>query len=246
MARSKGKWSKHTAMYMNPQLRPVLPHTELLNQKNFYRLLKMYRHIIVKPSNSSGGDGVIQITTIAPNQFKVHYEKKQKKVNLEQLYPLIRRLTPNSKATYIVQRRISLLKINGKPFDLRVMVQRKKGVGWLVTGIMAKVAGSGYFITNLVRSKGKALPYHTALRQCNRAKMLSPNCWNSKFAGMPSWLSNNFRNITKSGRLAWIWESMNPASFGIIEANFSPDKTYFKRLKDKTMYRRIMAIYNKH
>lgn len=212
--------------------------------KNFYRLLKMYRHIIVKPSNSSGGDGVIQITTIAPNQFKVHYEKKQKKVNLEQLYPLIRRLTPNSKATYIVQRRISLLKINGKPFDLRVMVQRKKGVGWLVTGIMAKVAGSGYFITNLVRSKGKALPYHTALRQCNRAKMLSPQLLEQQirwYALMAVKQLQKYYKIRTVGLDMGIDES---GKLWIIEANFSPDKTYFKRLKDKTMYRRIMAIYN--
>ncbi|GEC92026.1 hypothetical protein DES34_106257 [Brevibacillus brevis] len=53
---------------------------------------------------------------------------------------------------YLIQRGISLAQVNGSLFDVRVMVQRRSGSPWVVTGMLAKVAGRSYIITNVKRS----------------------------------------------------------------------------------------------
>jgi len=51
------------------------------------------------------------------------------------------------------------------PIDLRVMVQRRKSSPWVVTGKLAQVAGKGYIITNIARSKGTVILVETAIQR---------------------------------------------------------------------------------
>lgn len=239
-----GKWDKHRVMVRNPSLKSVIPHTDILTKDNFFNFLKRHRQIILKPSRGSGGAGVIQIKVLANNQILVHSEKSKKIVPHSQINALVRRMTARRPHTrYIIQQKIPLLNIEGRPFDIRVMVQRVKGKGWQVTGIMAKVAGSGYFITNLVRSKGKTLPLSTAVSRSNLTRQVSVR-------DIEKQVRDNalaaIKELAKSYRIYTVGIDMgidNTGKVWIIEANFSPDKSYFKRLKDKSMYRRIMAIY---
>ena len=53
---------------------------------------------------------------------------------------------------------------NGRPFDLRVMVQRHPNAHWQVTGMLAKVAGKGFIVTNIRRSGGKVVTVENAIR----------------------------------------------------------------------------------
>jgi hypothetical protein len=67
---------------------------------------------------------------------------------------------------YLIQQFIPFLEVNERPINLRIMVQRRENEPWAVTGILVKLAKSGYKITNpeeKVLSVGEAL-YHTSLR----------------------------------------------------------------------------------
>lgn len=235
-----GKWSKHRFLMRPTDLRPALPHTQLMNKQSFYQFLMRYRSIVVKPSNGSGGTGVMKVTSLGNNRYEVRYGTRRKTLlGWRTAYHFVRRL---AKGTYIVQQKINLATINGQPFDVRVMLQRNKKRQWVITGILAKIAGPGHFITNIVRSRGRALPLSTAIKrsnvsgvspqhilnQINRISLKAVHClqryYSLRIVGLDI-------GIDRNGK---VW---------IIEANFSPDKTYFLRLKDKTMYRRIMAYY---
>ncbi|MDI4649689.1 hypothetical protein KB449_32475 [Cohnella sp. F6_2S_P_1] len=77
---------------------------------------------------------------------------------------------------YIVQRRLQLARIQRKPFDIRVMVQRKKGhsSNWNTTGSYAKVAARGYLVTNVTsRTLPVTIPYVTLY--CGKCKN-NPAC----------------------------------------------------------------------
>lgn len=244
MARGRGKWSKHTVMNLSPALKPVLPHTRKMSEEVFHDFIKRYHHLIVKPSNGEGGAGVIQITSLSEQRFRIHHGRSRTVVRLENLYPTIRRITSRrSKTTYLVQQRIPLLRIKGQPFDVRVMAQKHKVEGWIVTGIMAKRAGRGYFITNLVRSKGRALPLSTAIRQSDYAGPVSIRELESRLQQIALTAVKHLQKYYRIHTVGFDMGIDHKGNVWIIEANFRPDKSYFRRLKDQSMYRRIMAVY---
>lgn len=240
MALGRGKWTKYKLLSTSSMLRHAMPDTQILDKNNFYSFMKKYIHVIVKPSDGSGGVGVMQVLSERNGAYMVQYGKVKKKINgLPETYQFIRKKT---KKTYLIQQRISLAEMNGKPFDLRVMVQKKRGSNWVVTGILAKIAGSGYFITNIVRSKGKAVPLHTAITHSN-IKGRSTRHIQSQINKLALTAA---KHLQKYYRLHTIGLDVGIDTNGkiwLIEANFKPDKTYFFRLKDKTMYKRIMAFY---
>lgn len=219
-------------------LASVLPPTHKLTKQSFILFLKRYRDIIVKPSVGSGGVGVIQIKTKDRHLYTIHIGKYKKQVyGATAAYAFIR---SKIKRIYVVQPTIKLATIAGRPFDVRVMVQRKRGSQrWVITGILAKVAGSGYFITNLVRSKGAAYPLTAALNRSN-IRNLSAQRIQQK-------IEHTARKATlclqRQYRLRNIGLDLGIDHNGnvwIIEANFSPDLTYFLRLKNKAMYKRML------
>src|SRR5690606_24657147 len=128
-----------------------------------------------KPIYGSGGEGVVFVTKRDSGaKYEVHVGSRRKtfrKRSSANRY--VRRKTGSRKR--LVQRKISLARIDGRPFDLRVIIQRRRGASkWKVTGKLAKVAGPGYHITNIRRSHGKVLPFSTAVRRSNiRGKPVS-------------------------------------------------------------------------
>lgn len=242
MANSYGKLTKHKFLSMSAALIPALPDTQKMSKNSFISFMRKYHHIIAKPSNGLGGAGVIQITTIGFEQYRVHYGKQRKTIiGLLPTYSFVRSI---AKGLYLVQQRIKLATINERPFDLRVMVQRKRNSGWTVTGILAKIAGSGYFITNIVRSNGRAMPLYSAIPKSN----ISGYSYQGIRKQINQLAISTVKRLQKHYRINTVGIDMGIDTQGkvwIIEANFSPDKTYFLRLKDKAMYRRIMSYYKK-
>lgn len=215
-----------------------LPETHRLTGRNLWELLEKYGKVIVKPIRGRLGRHVLQVSLVDEDLYEIHHEN--------------RRITLTGRAkTYshiqkkhlalpcLVQQKISLATIDGCPFDLRVMVQRKKQSSkWVITGKMARVAQKGYIITNVIQS---ILPVDTAiqnsilkgnpvenslpatidmisLRAARRFTAFYPKC---RIIGFDL-------GIDQSGK---VW---------ILEANFHPMLFFFRWLEDKTMYRRII------
>jgi len=241
MANSLGKLTKHKFLMMSNDLVSSLPRTQKMNKESFLSFLKQYGHIVVKPSSGSGGAGVILITSLGNGNYDVHYGRNKKTIyGIQPTYSFVQ---GKVKGLYIVQQGIKLAKINGRRFDLRVMVQRNRMSRWTVTGILAKIAGSGYFITNIVESKGRAIPLHTAIQESN----ISGASIKDLEKQINQLALKVVYRLQKHYPIHTVGIDMGIDSQGkvwIIEANFNPDKSYFLRLKDKTMYRRIMSLYN--
>src|SRR5690606_6475257 len=100
-------------------------------------------------------------------RYEIHYENHVKRVSgRSKAYRFVKRRSKGH--SMILQRYIHLAKTRGRPFDLRVMVQKKPGRSrWKVTGMLAKVAGRRYIVTNIRRSGGKVVSAKTALRRSN-------------------------------------------------------------------------------
>jgi len=235
MVLNYGKWEKH--QILSKPLSQNLPTTSRYSDNQFWLFLRRFKVIILKPNHGSGGAGIIKVTERNKDEFEVQYNvNKQRisgKINLLKHVKLLMRNYP-----YIIQQWVPLATINGKPFDIRVMVQRKKGGPWVVTGKVAKLAGNGYIITNIHRSKGIVLSLPVALQRAYRQ--------------VDSSIDNKIDRIVQiaKGELTKVYPWQRVYGFDIaldknqhiwiIEANLAPQIGMFNALADKTMYRRIV------
>ncbi len=147
---TKGKWNKHLLMSRSPDLNFFLPETKKMMKHTFWGMLEKYGVIMAKPDQGCMGKGVIQISDKDNDKFLIHEEGNKEEIQgREETYTFLKKAM--GKRKYIVQYWIPLATVGRQPFDIRVLVQRRKNSRkWVVTGQYAKVAHSGYIITNVV------------------------------------------------------------------------------------------------
>ncbi|WJH34740.1 YheC/YheD family protein [Paenibacillus sp. CC-CFT747] len=72
---------------------------------------------------------------------------------------------------YLLQEGLDLITVKGSPVDFRALVQRNGDGQWSITSIVARIAGSQNFVSNLARG-GRLSPVPEALAQSNLNGML--------------------------------------------------------------------------
>lgn len=163
------KWSMHKLLESNDALRPYLPKTYKATSQSIRMMMQRYEHLIVKPENGSVGKGILKLDRVGP-LWQASYPIPKGEHGQKWTQELYQSTLPSAIATrlnrhsYIVQERIPLAKYNDAPFDLRVSVQRNILGEWQVTGMVAKVASKGHFLTNVARG-GKTYTLEQILQQ---------------------------------------------------------------------------------
>lgn len=236
--KSESKLTKYRVLRKSSALAGTLPRTRRFSKRSLYEFLDRYKKVIAKPASGSGGAGVIMVTGRSHSKYRVQRGAKRRTIHGKK--DTYRYLRKKIKSSYLVQRGISLARINGSPFDVRVMVQRKPGGAWVVTGMLAKVAGRGYIITNVKRSGGKVLPLATAIRR-STIKGASGAAIMARLRRVALLAAHRLAGYYTKQRVFGL--DMGIDSSGkvwIIEANLRPDITLFLKLADKTMYHTIV------
>lgn len=161
-----GKWKSYLLLMNNKELFSHLPETVPATRKNFDRMLKKYEKIIIKPTSGGLGSGIVSICKGEKQTWKVQYDqqigKPLKEIVFSNQLPDV--VTKKLCRGYIIQQRIPLATYKGNPFDLRVSVQRNGFGQWQVTGIVAKVAKSGGYVTNVAKG-GKCKDFAEILKE---------------------------------------------------------------------------------
>ncbi|WP_079914544.1 YheC/YheD family protein [Paenibacillus sp. 32352] len=241
MSIKRDKWMQYRILNDTSSLAARLPETRLLNPNGLAKLLLQYQSLVLKPRDGRFGRDILFITRNGTNSYHIHNEKKTVTMkDTEQLLKWIGKKTRRRRG-YIVQRRLQLAQIQHKPFDIRIMVQRRKGTSstWKVTGSYAKVAARGYLITNV---PSHIIPVSEALKlarigdrglifKIKQIALLAAERLGERY---PKLRQVGFDIGIDRNRRIWI-----------IEGNYWPDLLPFRSLKDSSMYRRILW-YQKH
>jgi len=143
-----------------------LPETRMLSSyKDCLEMLERYPSIFLKPVHGSLGCGIIKFTR--PEMACYRYQAltasrrtRGRAVAAESLAKVVRRLTAGR--NYLIQQGIPLLTIGGRPFDIRVLIQKNSSGCWTETHMFAKIAAKGNFATN-VAAGGMVASVHEAL-----------------------------------------------------------------------------------
>lgn len=240
MGLQRDKWLQYRVLSSVPLLAGRLPETQMLEKETLSRMLLQYSGVVLKPCDGRYGRDIIFIQRLELDTYRVQNENNTITMqHTDELEDWLDQTHRNR--DYVVQQRLHLACMQHRPFDLRIMVQRKKNTSspWIVTGSYAKVASRGYLVTNVTSRIIPALKALQSARiggrklllQVNRTALLAAK---SLAAHYPDLRQVGFdMGVDKKGR---IW---------IIEGNYRPNLRPFRRLKDSSMYRRILW-YQKH
>lgn len=126
-----------------------LPSTESYSKSGLHRMMNRFDSVFVKPQSSSVGKGIMKLSR-AGNVWKLQLPKGTVVSGGEAAVArTVDRVA--SKKRYLIQKTIPLARYKGRPYDIRVSVQRADGGQWRVTGMVGKVARRGSHVTNVAR-----------------------------------------------------------------------------------------------
>ncbi|MCY7483566.1 YheC/YheD family protein [Paenibacillus alvei] len=151
------KISIYNLLRTDPLLVTHLPKTLVATSSAISDFMTRYGALILKPDNSSVGLGLTK-TERTSKGWRTTYmlrtsagRARWRTVDLPagELPAAVKR--DMLKKVYLVQQLLPLARYKGRPFDLRVSVQRDGSKQWQITGIIGKVAPPYTFVTNAAR-----------------------------------------------------------------------------------------------
>ncbi|MFE8699375.1 YheC/YheD family protein [Cytobacillus sp. FJAT-54145] len=151
MEKLKDKFYKNEKLKENPELSQYIPETYTYSEEDLRKMLTKYMEIIIKPKHGAKGIGITKISKVREDEYKVQIKDHKFIINgIDSLCQYFEEKLQEKKHSYIVQYCIPLAKVDGKIFDIRYIVQRKRSSNeWVVTAMQAKRALVDRFVTNL-------------------------------------------------------------------------------------------------
>lgn len=237
------KWKMHRFYSKHREISRYLPPTTLLTERSLVNYVRQYGSVYIKANTIHTGRGIVKAWRVRDGYDFIRVRGKvQHAPSASHLVDKVKEI--DHKELFIVQKGIDLATIDGRPYDIRVMMMRDGARQWQFAGMLAKVHGPGSIVSNVRRGGGYVLSVENALTKSNfnhaqvrRVKheliQLSRKIitYSEKYP-FYSFQSGIDLAVDKAGRL-WI-----------VEVNLhNPSHGLFKQLKDKTYYNRVRKLY---
>lgn len=239
-----GKWLLYKMFRNNAHCRPYLPPTKVLSKTTLREMLSLYSSVYVKPVAGSRGRGVMRVVA-RDDHYQLHVENQSEKTfaSFSKLFHAISIQT--AKKRYIVQRDARLAHINGRPFDVRVMLQKDEHGEYQCTGICAKVAGPHSAVTNVARSRGYVLTLESALE---RAFGMSPSKQNElrkELVGLGFAAARHMESYQPYAEIGLDVGIDQKGKLHFLEINTGPSHALFRHKETAAMYKTIQEVARK-
>lgn len=237
------KWEIHKLYSEHPDLKKLLPPTDVLSRDTLSKFLNNYSYVYIKGRNEHTGLRIIKARKTAEGYEFVKVKGKPIYTgSIEDLYDQVK--DGRRASSVLVQRAIDLAEIEGRPFSIRLMLMRDRKEKWQYAGMLAKVAGEKSVVTNIRRGGGYATTIEHALSKSlgyspEQIKKMKEKLIDTSYQlishatkqGYETYETGIDIGIDKKGQ---IW---------IIEVNLAyPSYGLFNRLEDKTYYGMIKKL----
>lgn len=145
----RGKLRVCNYLLKDADLRQYVPRTVSFSRSNLQMMTDAYSSIYVKPDIGSLGIGICKIKRKGKKyEVKAVEGKRQRETHYNNFSGLYQKISSLNQGRLIIQQGIKLDRVNGRPYDIRAMVQRKPGGKWVCTGYMVKVGAAKKIVTN--------------------------------------------------------------------------------------------------
>jgi len=148
------KWRMHVELAKSERLRRYLPDTALYGgPRDLERFLAAYRTVYLKPVGGSLGLGIVRVQRTPAGFVAAHQPGETLLVHRAASVRALGRIVPRltRRGPYIIQQGLPLARWRGRPFDVRILMQRTTGGAWALTKMFSRIAAPGRFTANLTR-----------------------------------------------------------------------------------------------
>jgi glutathione synthase/RimK-type ligase-like ATP-grasp enzyme len=232
------KWEKTNVLLHSAALREYIPATKLFGHENLLLMLTEYGMVYVKPVNGTFGKGVMRVEKLRSPSKGYKYQLNttiRTFPTFELLHQsLVKKINGRR---YLVQRGIDLLRHKKRRFDIRVMIQRNNNNHWEATGIIGRLAHPAKIVTNY-HNGGTPMSFESLMstHQSPTQKMVYAIRLKQISLDIAKELERHYPGIKELGIDIAIDQQMRP---WILEVNTKPDAFIFRKLEDKTIFRKI-------
>jgi hypothetical protein len=144
------KYKIYKLIYQNPTLRAYLPVSMVFTQAQLQSAMKNYSSLYIKPTNSSVGEGIMKLKKHKSGKWLFYWKKGSPKLlSSKKAVSTITRYV--GKMRYMIQEAIPVATYEGRPYDLRVTVQRGSAGSWQLIGMIGRIAATGRHVTNVAK-----------------------------------------------------------------------------------------------
>ncbi|NMO95511.1 YheC/YheD family protein [Paenibacillus lemnae] len=123
---------------------------------SLHDMLKQTPYLYLKPEEGKAGRGIMRLkyqkNKNLPFRLQIQNNRSSttyKAASLERLWRRVYQETRDE--SYLIQQGIELASLHGRPFDLRILVQKTEHGSWSVTGVGARMAGIHSITTHVPR-----------------------------------------------------------------------------------------------
>ncbi|KUG04404.1 hypothetical protein ASZ90_018171 [hydrocarbon metagenome] len=151
-SRFLNKKEVHEALKNQPQVKNMIPDTEVFSRQNLQGMLQRYSEVFIKPNHGSIGRGIFKVRWISPRRYSFAGVSSSATVwkGPYTFDLLFRHLSIEvSRKNYLIQQAVDLSRYNSRLFDVRSQVQKDQHGEWILTGAAVRVAGKGRFVTHI-------------------------------------------------------------------------------------------------
>ncbi|WP_217563026.1 YheC/YheD family protein [Paenibacillus sp. GbtcB18] len=238
----QSKWKKTQWLLKDSYFRKYVPHTLLFNKKNLSAMLDNYSSVFFKPTHGSGGTNIIRIRKTDRGYLSQMNGTKTSYSTTNQLYRDLNRFAGGR--SYLLQKGIRLAKSNGKPFDIRVMVQKTRQGNWVSTALLTKIGNPGKVTTNYSQG-GTVRTFSETMNGTDFSSTFTPQL-ESKLKKLGVAVGKNFDRHHKGFQELGLDVALDSKGKPwILEVNTRPQIYPLKALKNKYLYDKILS-YGKH
>lgn len=235
-----GKYLLYRFFAKDKHVRRYLPETTRYTHASLKQYMRRYGMVYVKPCAGSQGKGICKVwTTKHGYMVKKNVYAQRACSSLDDVTRYLDEVRDGK--AYIVQQGIHLAKYKGKPFDIRVMMQRDRPGGkWQFSGMVAKVAGGNSIVTNTALSHGTVIDVDVALANALGWKQEKCKKCMQKLEQLGFLAARHFDNYQKYRELGFDATVDVKGKVWLIEQNTAPSHRLFARNKQSPgLFRRI-------
>jgi len=150
------KWEINQAL-SRTDLKRLLPDTRLFSSiSQAHEMVKNYGAVYLKPPNGTLGIGIMRLSRTAGGyRLSTSHGASHEYSTFKNAFEAAR--SHMTSKGYLMQQEIKLMKFNGHPVDVRVLIQKDGSGQFKITKVFARVASGHQIVTNLATG-GTALP----------------------------------------------------------------------------------------
>ncbi len=232
------KWTKTKWLLGREDLKRHVPYTLKFDKPNLIAMLNTHDVIYFKPTYGSGGANIIRIKKREQDYQTKANSGKAVFATIDQLYDHLKKRS--ARRAYLLQRGITLARTNGRPFDIRVMVQKTNEGKWISTALFTKIGRPGRVATNY--NQGGRVGYiRPALTGAGYSADSSDRIV-TRLKQMGTAAGRCFDRHKKGLRELGLDVALDQDGYPwILEVNTRPQFYPLKNFKNKALYRRIVS-----